>query len=73
MTEFKKTLIKTIKSYKEPPWDKHDIYYTRYPWNLLGGVSSGICERWYWYTDDMIDAKCNVDVLVYASKLLKEG
>ena len=46
--------IHEIKSYKEPPYDKNDPYYTRYPWCKMGGVSSGICEKWYWFPDDMI-------------------
>lgn len=47
-------MIHIIKKHEAPPYDKEDMYYKRYPWYLFGGVSSGICEKWYWYTDDMI-------------------
>ena len=47
-------VIRKIKKYKEPPWDDSDIYFTRFPWNLLGAVSCGICEHWYWFTDEAI-------------------
>jgi hypothetical protein len=46
--------IRKIKSHSEPPWDKHDIYYMRYPWQKFGGVSSGVCMGWCWYRDDVI-------------------
>ena len=69
----KETLIKKIKSFEEPPWDKNDIYYTRYPWNLLGGVGTGICECWMWFSKDIISEKCTYETLQYALKLLEEG
>lgn len=47
-------LIHKIKSYAEPPSNKDDLYNMRYPWQKFGGVSSGICQCWCWYRDDVI-------------------
>lgn len=46
--------LQFIKSYTEPPFDKKDPYYEREPWKRFGGVSSGICQCWCWYRDDVI-------------------
>ena len=46
--------IKYIKSFGNPPLLKDDLYYNRYPWYKFGGVSSGICEGWQWYSDEYI-------------------
>ena len=46
--------IKYIKSFGNPPLLKDDLYYHRYPWYKFGGVSSGICEGWQWYSDEYI-------------------
>lgn len=46
--------IRYIKSFKEPPFLKDDIYYFRNPWSKFGGISSGICMGWHWYKDDVI-------------------
>jgi hypothetical protein len=56
-------MIHKIKTYKEPPYKKEDMFFTRYPWNLFGGVSSGICEKWYWYYDDMILERASHDAI----------
>ena len=55
MTKLEK--IKKIKEYEAPPWDDNDIYYHREPWQKFGGVSSGICVKWCWYRDDIINDK----------------
>lgn len=46
--------LKFIKSHKEPPLDKEDIYYLKSPWKKFGCISSGICMCWCWYRDDVI-------------------
>ena len=46
--------IKYIKSFRNPPLLKDDLYYHRHPWNKFGGVSSGICECWCWYCEEHI-------------------
>ena len=48
--------IKFIKSFKEPPFLKNDLYYERSPWPKFGSVSSGICMCWCWYRDAYISA-----------------
>lgn len=53
--------IKKIKEYTEPPMYPDDPYWHREPWQKFGVVSSGICMRWYWYRDEVIDAKTTND------------
>ena len=60
MTKLEK--IKIIKSYKEPPFNKEDIYNLRYPWPLLGGVSSGICMKWCWFRNEICMAVLEEDI-----------
>lgn len=59
-------LIQKIKSHSEPPRDKNDPYYQRYPWNKFGGVSSGICMCWCWYRDDVIFEKATKEDILFA-------
>ena len=47
-------MIHEIKKYKAPPDRKGDPYNLRYPWQKLGGVSSGISMVWCWYWDGVI-------------------
>lgn len=47
-------VIRKIKQYKEPPYRKDDSYFLRSLWNKFGTVSCGICEKWYWFTDETI-------------------
>lgn len=46
--------LQIIKGYNKPPFDKNDPYWQRKPWQKFGGVSSGICQCWCWYRDDII-------------------
>lgn len=46
--------LQIIKRHSEPPFDKNDPYCLREPWQKFGGVSSGICQCWCWYRDDII-------------------
>ena len=57
--------IKFIKSFKEPPFLKNDIYYEREPWPKFGGISSGICMCWCWYKDVYISATDNEVDMAY--------
>lgn len=59
-------LIQKIKSHSEPPMDKNDLYYQRYPWNKFGGISSGICMCWCWYRDDVILEKATKEDILFA-------
>lgn len=59
MTKLEK--IKRIKELSMPPWDDDDPYYFREPWQKFGGISSGICMCWFWYRDEIIDAKTTDD------------
>lgn len=47
-------MIKTIKSYTKPPHRDDDVYALREPWQKFSGVSSGICMKWCWFTDNGI-------------------
>lgn len=59
-------VIREIKKYEEPPYRKDDSYFLRSPWNNFGTVSCGICEKWYWYTDETILQKATVEDIVEA-------
>lgn len=59
-------VIREIKKYKEPPYRKDDSYFLRSPWNHFGTVGCGICEKWYWYTDETILQLATVDDIIEA-------
>lgn len=67
------SMIKTIKSYEQPPFRKDDIYYHREPWQKFGGVSSGICMVWCWYRDDVILEKATPQDIMAAYKEITGG
>lgn len=58
--------IRKIKKYKEPPYRKEDSYFLRSPWNKFGAVSCGICEKWYWFTDEMILQQATTEDIIKA-------
>lgn len=58
--------IRKIKQYKEPPYRKDDSYFLRSPWNKFGAVSCGICETWYWFTDETILQQATVEDIIQA-------
>ena len=58
--------IREIKKYKEPPYRKDDLYFLRSPWNKFGIVSSGICEKWYWFLDEVILQNATVEDIIQA-------
>ena len=64
-------LIHKIKSYKEPPWDKHDAYWQRDPWRKFGCVSSGICMCWCWYRDEVIMRNADANDVAEALRQLE--
>lgn len=59
-------VIREIKFFKEPPYRKEDSYFLRSPWNKFGAVSCGICEKWYWFTDETILQQTTVEDIVQA-------
>lgn len=59
-------VIRKIKQYKEPPYRKDDSYFLRSPWNHFGTVGCGICEKWYWYTDETILQIATVEDIIEA-------
>lgn len=50
-------IIRKIKAHPEPPNVDDDAYNTRHPWDKFGGVSSGICQGWFWFKDEVILSK----------------
>ena len=66
-------LIHQIKSHKEPPEDKSDIYNLRYPWQKFGGVSSGIYMVWFWYRDEVILEKATKEDIIFALKEFEDN
>jgi hypothetical protein len=58
--------IRKIKKYKEPPYRKEDSYFLRSPWNKFGAVGCGICEKWYWFTDETILQVATVEDIIQA-------
>lgn len=59
-------VIREIKNFKEPPYRKEDLYFLRSPWNKFGAVSCGICETWYWFTDETILQQATVEDIIQA-------
>lgn len=59
-------VIHVIKFFKEPPYIKEDSYFLRSPWNKFGAVSCGICEKWYWFTDETILQQATVEDIIQA-------
>lgn len=54
-------LIRKIKSHSEPPRVAGDAFNTRHPWDKFGGVSSGICQGWFWFRDEVILSRITLD------------
>lgn len=59
-------VIREIKKYKEPPYRKDDAYFLRSPWNKFGMVGCGICEKWYWFTNEVILQQATVEDIIQA-------
>ena len=59
-------MIHKIKKHETPPKREDDPYDLRYPWQKLGGVSSGICMAWCWYWDTVILEKATKEDLIAA-------
>ena len=47
-------MIRNILTENEPPYKHNDLYFERKPWKKFGGVSSGICMKWCWYSERII-------------------
>lgn len=69
-TEFQKRIIDFIKSFKEPPINKNDLYHDHDVWSKFGCVSAGIGEHWAWYLDHVILSKATDQDLCEAAQVL---
>ena len=47
-------MLHELKSYPSPVCRDHDPHYERIPWQKFGTITSGICQAWEWYQDDVI-------------------
>ena len=67
------SMLRVIKSYDSPPDVEGDPYCLRDPWHKIGGVSSGICMTWCWYSDSYILEKASVkDIVTAYNEITKE-
>ena len=65
-------VIKSIKIHVAPPFIASDVYYERKPWPKFGAVSSGICECWCWYRDEVILEKASDEDVILALKEMND-
>lgn len=66
-------LIHKIKSHSEPPKVDGDAFNTRHPWDKFGGVSSGICQGWFWFRDEVILSRITLDDALAALEEFNKG